>query len=229
MVPGGTYFIGIQNPGAVTVQYGFQVDFHLILPNVTNPYAFTQPAQAVTGTSAQLNGMATPNGVPAMAWFEWGTNTLYGNQTPPVNVGSGSNVVYMAAVISPLVPNLPYHFRLVVSNAQTVVYGFDQILDEATVAVWGADFAGQANVPPGLSNVVAIAGAYNHSLAVKNNETAVGLGRQFLWPGDRAGRFEAMCWPWPAVKRTAWPCKMAEMSWPGAGIRFPVRRMCPPV
>ena len=60
MVPGGTYFIGIQNPGAVTVQYGFRVDFHLILPNVTNPYAFTQPAQAVTGTSAQLNGMATP-------------------------------------------------------------------------------------------------------------------------------------------------------------------------
>ena len=164
----------------MTVQFGFQVDFHLILSDLTNPYAFTQPAQAVTGTSAQLNGMATPNGAPATAWFEWGTNTLYGNQTPPVNVGSGSNVVYMAAVISPLVPNLPYHFRLVVSNAQTVVFGFDQILDEATVAVWGADFAGQANVPSGLSNVVAIAGAYNHSLAVKNDETAVGWGDNFF-------------------------------------------------
>ena len=180
MIPGGTYFIGIQNPGAVTVQYGFHVDFHLLLPNLTNPYAFTQPAQAVTGTSAQLNGMANPNGVSATAWFEWGTNTLYGNQTPPVSVGSGSNVVYTTAVISPLVPNLPYHFRLVVSNAQTVVYGFDQILDEAVVAVWGADFAGQANVPAGLSNVVAIAGAYNHSLAVKNNETAIGWGDNFF-------------------------------------------------
>jgi subtilisin-like proprotein convertase family protein len=180
MVPGGTYYIGIQNLGAVAVQYGFEVNFHLILPNVTNPYAFTQPAQAVTGTSAQLNGMATPNGAPAMAWFEWGTNTLYGNLTAPVSVGAGSNVVYAAALISSLVPNLPYHFRLVVSNAQTVVYGFDQILDEATVVVWGADFAGQATVPAGLSNVVSIAGAYNHSLALKNDETAVGWGDNFF-------------------------------------------------
>ena len=148
-----------------------------MLPNLTNPYAFTQPAQAVTGTSAQLNGMATPNGVSATAWFEWGTNTLYGNQTPPVSVGCRFQCgLYDRRDQSGLVPNVPYHFRLVVSNAQTVVYGFDQILDEAVVAVWGADFAGQANVPAGLSNVVAIAGAYNHSLAVKNNETAVGWG-----------------------------------------------------
>ncbi len=180
IVPGGTYSIGIQNPGAGSVQYGFHVDFHLLLPNLTNPYAFTQPAQAVTGTSAQLNGMATPNGAPAMAWFEWGSNTVYGNQTLPVSVGSGSNVVYTASLISGLVPNLPYHFRLVVSNAQTVVYGFDQILDEAVVAVWGADFAGQAAVPADLSNVVAIAGAYNHSLAVKNNKTAIGWGDNFF-------------------------------------------------
>ena len=72
--------------------------------------------------------------------------------------------------------NVPYHFRLVASNALGVVYGFDQILDEANVVVWGANYVGQANVPPGLSNVVAIAGAYDHSLALKNNGTAVGWG-----------------------------------------------------
>ena len=71
---------------------------------------------------------------------------------------------------------MPYHFRLVASNAVAVIYGFDQILDEANVVVWGADYAGQANVPSGLSNAVAIAGAYDHSLALKNNETAVGWG-----------------------------------------------------
>jgi hypothetical protein len=72
---------------------------------------------------------------------------------------------------------MPYHFRLVVSNATTVTYGFDQILDEAYVVVWGANYAGQANVPVGLSNnAVAIAGAYDHSLALKQDGTAVGWG-----------------------------------------------------
>src|ERR1019366_8589886 len=41
---------------------------------------------------------------------------------------------------------------------------------------FGAPTMLQATVPPGLSNVVAIAGAYDHSLALKNNGTAVGWG-----------------------------------------------------
>jgi subtilisin-like proprotein convertase family protein len=141
------------------------------------PFAFTQPAQAVTGASAKLNGMATPNGLPTVAWFEWGTNTLYGNQTPAVSVGNSLNVIYTASTISGLTANVPYHFRLVVSNAfGGVVNGFDQILDESKVVVWGADYVRQAEVPPGLSNVVAIAGAYDHSLALKNNGTVVAWG-----------------------------------------------------
>ena len=177
IVPGGTYFIGLQNPGSVTVDFGFRVDFHLNLPNITNCFAFTQPATSVTGTSAQLNGMATPNGLPATAWFEWGTNTLYGNQTALIPVGAGFNVVYTSAPIAGLVTNVPYHFRLVVSNATTVVYGFDQILDEANVVAWGADYVGQASVPATLSNnMVAVAGAYDHSLALKNDGTAAAWG-----------------------------------------------------
>ena len=140
------------------------------------PFVFTQPAQSVTGSSAQLNGMATPNGSPTTAWFQWGTNTLYGNQTPPVGVGAGYNVVYTTNQISGLMMNVPYHFRLVASNAVGVVYGFDQILDEANAVVWGADYVGQAAVPAGLSNLVAIAGAYDHSLALKNNGTAAAWG-----------------------------------------------------
>ena len=180
LVPGGTYYLGVQDPSGGCSTYGLEVDYDLV-PGIPGPFAFTQPAYAVTGTSAQLNGMATPNGLPATAWFQWGPNTSYGNQTPPVNVGTRFNVVYTTNQISGLVPNVPYHFRLVVSNALTVVYGFDQILDEANVVAWGADYVGQANVPPGLSNVVAIAGAYDHSLALKNDETAVAWGDNLVW------------------------------------------------
>jgi len=173
LVPGSTYYLGVQNPNNVPVADAcIEVDFDL-LPTA---YAFTEPAQLVTGTNAQLNGMATPNGYFSTAWFQWGTNTFYGNSTPPFPVGSGSNVVYTTRPISGLVTNVPYHFRLVVSNAVGVVYGFDQILDEANVVAWGADYLGQANVPTNLNNVVAIAGAYDHSLALKNNGMAIGWG-----------------------------------------------------
>ena len=151
--------------------------FTITLFSAIGPFAFTQPAQAVTGTSAQLNGMATPNGFATMAWFEWGTNTLYGNQTVPVNVGVSFNVAYTASTIVGLTPNIPYHFRLVVSNIfGGIVTGFDQTLDEAKIVAWGADYVNQIEVPPGLSNVVAIAGAYDHSLALKNNGTVLAWG-----------------------------------------------------
>ncbi|HTL73054.1 MAG TPA: hypothetical protein VL863_07095, partial [bacterium] len=138
----------------------------------------TLPATLVSGTNAQLNGFATPNAstLPTSAWFEWGTNATYGNLTPAVSVPNGFTVVYTNAAITNLLKNVAYHFRLVVSNSQAVTYGFDQVLDQANVVAWGANFLGQLNVPAGLSNVVAVAGAYNHSLALNSSGTAVGWG-----------------------------------------------------
>ena len=193
---------------------------------VTAPFAFTQPAQAITGTGAQLNGMATPNGLPTTAWFEWGPTTNYANQTPPVSVGTSFNVVYTTNQISGLIPNVPYHFRLVVSNALAVVNGFDQILDEANVVAWGANFVGQLNVPAGLSNATAIAGAYDHSLALKNDETAVGWGdntfNQAAVPPGLNGNLLAVAGGQSyslALKN------IGTVVAVGANI-FPVRRMC---
>ena len=120
--------------------------------------------------------MATPNGLPSVAWFEWGTNTSYGNQTPPVAVGNSFNVAYTSSQITNLLPRVPYHYRLVVSNIFAVSVGFDQLFDQANVVAWGADYVGQTEVPPGLSNAVAIAGAYEHNLALRNNETVVAWG-----------------------------------------------------
>ncbi len=37
---------------------------------------------------------------------------------------------------------------------------------DGTVVAWGDNRFGQTNVPPGLSNVVAIAAGYYHSLAI---------------------------------------------------------------
>lgn len=48
---------------------------------------------------------------------------------------------------------------------------------DGTVAAWGDNYYGQCNVPPGLSNVVAVATGWYFSLALKADGTVVG------WPG----------------------------------------------
>jgi alpha-tubulin suppressor-like RCC1 family protein len=61
-----------------------------------------------------------------------------------------------------------------------IAAGFDHSLalkNDGTVIAWGNNFDGQATVPAGSSNVVAIAaGAGGYSLALKSDGTVVGWG-----------------------------------------------------
>ena len=177
MVPGGFYYLGVHNPNLVGATYAINVTFHY-LGSPFAPYAFTEPATLVRGNSAQLNGMATPNGAAATAWFEWGPSVSYGLATTTTNIGTNYNVVFITNSITGLMTNVPYHFRLVVSNAVGVTYGFDQISDQANVVAWGADFFGQTlPIPASLTNlVVGIGAGYDFSLAVNNNGTVVAWG-----------------------------------------------------
>jgi alpha-tubulin suppressor-like RCC1 family protein/subtilisin-like proprotein convertase family protein len=188
MIPGTTNYLGIQNLNGFGATYGISVTFELTnaptFPyGTTNvlPYANSLPATGVTGTNAQLNGFATPNltnGGPttATAWFQWGATTAYGNVTPPVNVGSGFNVVYVDAPISNLFFAEVYHCQLVVSNSVGVTYGADEQFAPGYAVSWGADNLGQTNVPVGLSNVVAVAGGTSNSLALLNNGMVTNWG-----------------------------------------------------
>ncbi len=175
LTPATTYYFRAVATNSAGTNFGNTLKFF----TTPLPRAQTLPATLLNGASAQLNGFATPNAstLPTTAWFEWGTNRAYGNQTLPVSVGTGFTVVYTNAPITGLLTNVPYHFRLVVSNAQAVVFGFDQILDEANVVTWGANFLGQLNVPAGLTNLaVGVAAGYENGLAMNNNGGVVGWG-----------------------------------------------------
>jgi subtilisin-like proprotein convertase family protein len=177
LTPGSVYYFQAVATNSSGTNYGGILSFTNPLAGPL-PYAFTAPATLATGPSAQLNGFATPNGSAATAWFEWGTSTGYGVTTPPVALGTNYSVVFVTNQISGLTTNLPYHFRLVVSNAVGVTYGFDQIFDQANVVAWGADFFGQTTpLPPSLTNLVVGLGAgYDFSLAVNNDGTVVAWG-----------------------------------------------------
>jgi len=84
-------------------------------PPPTAPSATTGGA-AVNGASAVLSGSVNPNGVATSYYFEFGTTTAYGQQTPPRSAGSGSAAVSVSGALSGLAENATYHYRLVAAG-----------------------------------------------------------------------------------------------------------------
>ena len=81
--------------------------------------------QRPSATGAVLNGSVTVGLDETMAWFEWGTDTNYGNiaGTTVVPGKSGSNTI--SATLGGLPGNV-YHYRLDATNDFGIVYGQDQ-------------------------------------------------------------------------------------------------------
>lgn len=81
------------------------------------PYIETTKATDKLDVSATLNGIVDPWGIPATAWFEWGTDTSYGNSTTPPEYYSGGNgPSNFSKSISGLSANTVYHFKAVARN-----------------------------------------------------------------------------------------------------------------
>src|ERR1043166_2398011 len=104
--------------------FALVVAFVLLIPGevlaVNGPWAFTQDATKIRPSTAQLNGMATPNGLSSTAWFEWGPQGSFSSTTLPVQVGDGFTVQYVRTDIDDLLPKGIYQCRLIVSNAAGV-------------------------------------------------------------------------------------------------------------
>lgn len=113
-------------------------------PYCTNvpPTATTNDATNVTAKKATLNGVAGPNvsgGDITQYFFQYGTTTAYGSQTPTGTIGSCPagitppspycNVPKTQAVsanLSNLTPCTTYHFQLVASNPDGTANGGDK-------------------------------------------------------------------------------------------------------
>ena len=96
------------------------------------PVATTGTAKAVTSTSATLTGTVNPEGQPTSYFFQYGTTTSYGNQTPTADAGSRHKDRSVEATISSLAPGTTYHFRLVALNASGTTDGQDQFFTTPT-------------------------------------------------------------------------------------------------
>ncbi|KXB08449.1 hypothetical protein AKJ56_01295 [candidate division MSBL1 archaeon SCGC-AAA382N08] len=102
------------------------------------PGVETDAASNVQEDQATLNGNLTSLGGASSCnvWFEWGTDTSYGNETD--HTAKSSTGSFPSETISGLSPGMTYHFRAIAENSQGISYGND----EAFSTILGGDATG---------------------------------------------------------------------------------------
>jgi hypothetical protein len=85
----------------------------------------TQPASSISATGAVLNGSVTVGPDETVAWFDWGTDTNYGNIAEDNIVAGGSGSNNISATLNGL-PGNTYHYRIDAANDFGIVYGNDE-------------------------------------------------------------------------------------------------------
>ncbi len=80
------------------------------------PQLRTGDAQHVSETSALLAGSVDPRGTATTYYFQYGTTTAYGSQTPAVSAGEGATAVKVSQPVTGLQLGTTYHYRLVATS-----------------------------------------------------------------------------------------------------------------
>ncbi len=124
LTPGRTYHFRVVASNAFGVAYSSD-DVFTMLGGPAAPSAITLAATGVTGAAATLNGSANPNNLATVGYFQWGTDTSYGQKTGPVNLGNGKVAVTLTASVNGLTAGQTYHFRAVASNSLGATFGND--------------------------------------------------------------------------------------------------------
>ena len=108
----------------VTNSFGSELSSNAML-TVLPAVAMTQPASSVTTTGAVLNGSVTLGSDETVVWFDWGTDTNYGNIAGETVVPGNNGSNNLSITLSGLPGNI-YHYRIDAANDFGIVYGNDQ-------------------------------------------------------------------------------------------------------
>jgi alpha-tubulin suppressor-like RCC1 family protein len=149
----------------VTNVSGMAVSDDAVLTVMVPPTILTQPI-----------GRSVPPGLPTTFSF-----TASGNPAPAYHwLLNGTNIpgATVAAYTIPAVStNQIGYYQVVASNAAGVETSSVAQLTFGPVAAWGMNTYGESLPPPGLSNVIAVAGTYMASFAVRTDGNIVPWGK----------------------------------------------------
>ncbi len=109
----------------VTNSYGSVLSSNAVL-TVLPALVTTQPASGRSATGAVLNGSVTVGPDETVVWFDWGTDTNYGNIAGAIILPGNNGSNSISTTLSGLPGNF-YHFRLDAANDFGIVYGNDQL------------------------------------------------------------------------------------------------------
>jgi len=119
LTPGIVYHFRIKAINLNGISYGEDMSF------VTGgPIVYTLPASNIGMNSAQLNGSINANSSPAIIKFEYGLSSILGSEATAVpDSATGSSNVITSCILSGLLPDTIYFYRVVATNAIGTVYG----------------------------------------------------------------------------------------------------------
>jgi hypothetical protein len=124
--PNTTYdfqLVAVYGAGKTKVDGG-NITFKTAAPP-SAPTVSTQSATGAGETEATLKGAVDPDGEATEYFFEYGTETSYGQKTGEVNLPASESNQAVSATVKGLAPGTQYHFRVVAKNKLGSVQGND--------------------------------------------------------------------------------------------------------
>jgi hypothetical protein len=119
-----TYHFRIVATNSVGTVYGADRTF-TTLSATGAPVVITNSTTNVTSSSATLNGSLDPHGLSTTVYFQYGTTTSYGHNTP-MQSQTGNTYRNITANISSLTTHTTYHFRIAATNSGGTRLGGDR-------------------------------------------------------------------------------------------------------
>ncbi len=175
---------GMVNPGGLATFAWFEWTLPFGNTNVTAPVVVGSGAVAVT-VSNLLSGFTSGITYHYRAVGSNALGVVRGNEvsfgSPALSLNGGASITnecHTAFTDPVTATGVP----LAIAGG---VYHSLALKSDGTVAAWGDNTYGQANIAVGLSNVVAIAGGGYHSLVLKSDRTVTALLKptaMFAWP-----------------------------------------------
>ncbi len=142
-------------------------------PKLKPPHAATERAVHAGETTVELDGTVNPRGVETTCYFQYGTTTAYGTQTPTAVVGSGTTGVKVSQALTGLQGGTTYHYRIVAISSEGTSDGIDRtfvtkriplkfaILKTSTATTFGSPFS--------LTGTLSGAGGDGHQVMLQDS------------------------------------------------------------
>jgi hypothetical protein len=135
LTPGTTYYFLVAATNSSGPTLGAILSFTTTAQTVTPPAATSQPATAITTTTATLSASVNPEGSATTVAFVYGTDptlTTGTASTTPLGIGAGTSAGAVTAALTGLTPGTTYYYEIEAANAGGTSVG--SILSFATPA-----------------------------------------------------------------------------------------------